>query len=627
MCGITGVIAFTKSGNEFLKFVLDATLALTKRGPDNNSTFFYQNIGFGHVRLSIIDTSPEANQPFTDETGRYTLVYNGEIFNFKEIKKSLELKGHQFSTNSDTEVLLKSYIIEGIACLEKLNGFFVFVIYDKVSNTTIIARDRLGIKPLFLFQTEDVIVFASEMKSLLKYPVKKELDLTSLYMYLQLNYIPGPDSIFSGIKKLKPGNFLMIKNNTVTEKGYTDVVYKSGYQVNTDYSTACKRMYSLLDDSVKHRLLSDVPLGFFLSGGIDSSIIVALASMHKYTLDTFSIGFPESSFFDESKDAKMVALKYRTHHTEINVKQKDIFENIYQILDYIDEPFADSSAIPLYMLCHETKKHVSVALTGDGADELFGGYQKHKAEYIFRNSFLAKPFARNTSFLWKMLPKSRNNYFGNKFRQLDRFCNSAKLSVSERYWAWCSLNDSVGAANVLSENTNYSNFEQRKNNILSHFSEGGDFNEVLQHDVQLVLQNDMLVKADLMSMANSLELRSPFLDRSIVDFAFSLPPDYKIHRTQQKRILRDTFGHLLPQEILNKPKHGFEVPLCVWLKNELNPLLKDYLSVEFITKQGIFNPESVTTLINKLFSSSPGDAPANIWALIVFQHWWRKYNT
>ncbi len=633
MCGITGIFAFNLVGKFNMINLAAATMALEKRGPDFQDIYSDQFVGLGHRRLSIIDTSAAAHQPMWDETNRYSIIFNGEIFNFLELRKELENKGISLVTHSDTEVLLKLYILEKEKCLNKLNGFFAFCIYDRELQTCFVARDRFGIKPLLYVHDDDKFLFASEMKSILAYGIEKELDYTSLHTYLQLNYIPAPRTIYKKVKKLMPGHFASIEKGKVSIQNYYSIPYDSSQaeQNPITYDDAKQKLNSLLEASVQRRLIADVPLGAFLSGGIDSSVVTALASRHKPSLHTFSIGFRDEKFFDETEYARLVANHFKTEHTVFSLSNDDLYKHVHSILDYIDEPFADSSAINVYILSQETRKHATVALSGDGADELLAGYNKHAAFYRTMNSSWIENAVESLSPLWKLLPKSRSNPFANKIRQLQRFAEGMKLSPKERYWSWVGYAGENQALNLLSESsrqqfvaTEYENF---KAGLLAAIREKGTMNDMLLADTQLVLPNDMLTKVDLMSMANGLEVRVPFLDYEVVNFIFSLPSHYKINSEIRKRILQDTYRDILPQQLYKRPKKGFEVPLLKWFQREMKSLIvDDLLSKKFIEQQNIFNYSEIEKLKKKLFSSNPEDIHARIWGLIVFQWWWRKYN-
>ncbi len=632
MCGITGIFAFNLVGKFNKIHTAAATNALSKRGPDFHNVYLDDWVGLGHRRLSIIDTSAIAHQPMWDESERYSIIFNGEIFNYRELKQELASQGVSFFSQSDTEVLLKLYILEREKCLNKLNGFFSFCIYDKQEQSFFIARDRYGIKPLLYLHDEHKFLFASEMKSIVQYGIEKELDFTSLYSYLQLNYIPAPNTIFNNVKKLMPGHYLKIVNCQLSIVNYYSIPYEP-QQVDRNpiqYEAAKQKLKNLLEASVQRRLVADVPLGAFLSGGIDSSVITALASKHKPDLHTFSIGFKDEKFFDETGYANLVARHFKTDHTVFSLSNNDLYEHVHDILDYIDEPFADSSAINVYILSKETRKYATVALSGDGADELLAGYNKHAAFYRVLNKGWKENFVSALQPIWKAIPQSRSNPFANKARQLNRFAEGMKLSSKERYWRWAGFADEEKAMKLFSEKSKTSlsqeDYLNLKSDILKSIPGRETINDILYTDIKLVLPNDMLTKVDLMSMANGLEVRVPFLDYEVVNFLFTLPEEFKINSKIRKRILQDTFKDILPTQLYNRPKKGFEVPLLKWFRNEMRSfIVDDLLSRKFIEEQNIFNYSEIEKLKRQLFSANPGDVHARIWGLIVFQHWWKKY--
>ncbi len=632
MCGITGIFAFNLVGKFNKIHTTAATQALAKRGPDFHNVYLDDWVGLGHRRLSIIDTSAIAHQPMWDESERYCIIFNGEIFNYRELKQELIATGISFFSQSDTEVLLKLYILEKEKCLNKLNGFFAFCIYDKQEQSFFIARDRYGIKPLLYLHDEHKFLFASEMKAIVQYGIEKEIDYTSLYTYLQLNYTPTPNTIFKNVKKLLPGHYLKIINGQLLIFNYYTIPYEASHADKNpiSYEAAKYKFKDLLEASVQRRLIADVPLGAFLSGGVDSSVITALASKHKPNLHTFSIGFKDEKFFDETGYAKLVANHFKTDHTTFSLTNNDLYEHVHDILDYIDEPFADSSAINVYILSKETRKHATVALSGDGADELLAGYNKHAAFHRVLNKGWKENLVSALHPLWRAMPQSRNNPLANKARQLTRFAEGMKLSSKERYWRWAGFASEEKANKLLSEkskaNLSQEDYHNLKSEILKSIPDKETINDILYADTKLVLPNDMLTKVDLMSMANSLEVRVPFLDYEVVNFIFSLPGEFKINSNIRKRILQDTFREILPAQLYNRSKKGFEVPLLKWFRKEMKSLIVDnFLSKKFIEEQGIFNYPEIEKLKRQLFSSSPSDVHARIWGLIVFQNWWRKY--
>lgn len=628
MCGITGIFAFNENGKRHLHKINAATRTLTKRGPDGEGFFLHKNIALGHRRLSIIDTSTAAAQPFTDQSERYTIIFNGEIFNYKQLRNQLEAKGIQFKSQSDTEVLLQLFIVYKEKCLEQLDGEFAFAIYDKSTDELFLARDRFGIKPLYYHIDAERFTFASEIKALIAFDIPKVIDKTSLQLYFHLNYIPGPHSIFEDVKKLEAGTFIKLGLKGIKEQNkYYAISLSDQTKSKITYDSALKTFRELLESSVQNRMISDVPLGTFLSGGIDSSIITAIASQQTKHLNSFSIGFKDEPLFDETRFAELLAKKYNTNHTVFQLSNDDLFANLQQVLDYTDEPFADSSALAVNILSMHTKKHVTVALSGDGADELFAGYTKHAAELKVRIGGIKANLVKSSHPLLKKLPKSRNTKTGNKIRQLEKFAEGMKLSPQERYWQWARWagysGDQLFSKNYSSD-LNAISFNQRKSELLKDIS--SDYNSVLLTDMHLVLENDMLVKVDRMSMNQSLEVRVPFLDHKIVDFAFSLPSNFKIDKQQRKKIVTDAFKEMLPEELISRKKQGFEVPLLKWFRTDLKSMITNELLEDgFIEEQNIFNPAEIKALKAQLFSNNPNDAVEKVWALIVFQYWWKKY--
>ena len=623
MCGITGIHAFNPIGRMHLVHLEAATRCLAHRGPNYQDTWFDHRIGLGHRRLSVIDTSAQANQPLTDATGRYRIIFNGEVYNYQTLRKELADLGHQFLTDSDTEVLLAAFIEWGKACLTRLNGFFAFAIYDQQTEETFIARDRFGIKPLYWFQDDDKILFASQLKSILAYQVPKELDLESLRLYFQLTYIPAPKTIFRNIKKLKPGHYLQIKGNKVIEERYYQLPDSTSAKIS-DLEEAKPLLQDVLRDAVHERLVADVPLGAFLSGGIDSSVIVALSSEQKKGLSTFSIGYKDHPYFDETHYAELVAEKYQTDHHTIKLGQDDLLASVFQVIEALDEPFADSSALPVYILSQYTRKKVTVALSGDGADEIFSGYQKHAAWMRAANASFQSKLVTNLGPLWSVLPKSRNSQLTDFIRRLDKYAHIAKLPYRERYWHLATFIQESQVERMLKP-TFFSEQISVRDDLYEEMN-SDSLNEMLSADVRLVLQGDMLTKVDMMSMAHGLEVRVPFLDHRVVNMAFDLQTQLKSDGKTSKIILREAFRDLLPKELYDRPKHGFEVPLLDWFKNELSSELDEKVFNQTrVEAQGIFNWGEIKRIKRKLHSFDPGDSHVLVWSLLVFQHWYDQY--
>ena len=619
MCGIVGNSVFNGVDRKE-EALLKAVQQLNKRGPDSVAVYATKTGGLGHARLSIIDTTAQANQPMTDSSGRFTLIFNGEIFNYKELRKELESRGVVFKTQSDTEVLLNLLIEKGKAALKELDGFFAFCLYDKQEDSYFIVRDRFGIKPLVYYVDENQFIFASELKAILQFPINKMVDKASLTQFFQFNYIPAPYSIFTAVKKLMPGHFIMLKAGKITIDKYYEY-YTNQTPSKDSFSVAKQKVKQLVEEAVEKRLIADVPVGSFLSGGIDSSIIATIAARLTPNLHTFSLGFKDEPYFDETKYATLVANKIKTDHTVFSVSNSDLYEHFEAVLDYIDEPFADSSAINVFLLSKYTKQKVSVVLSGDGADELFSGYNKHEALRMANQQSVKNALLKAGKPLYRLLPQSRQSKLGNLGRQLEKYTKGLSLSQKDRYIAWASFMEQDKAQCLVKEN---STFDKRQENVLPFPVE--TMNDVLFADFNLVLTNDMLRKVDSMSMANSLEVRTPFLQHDLVEYVFSLPEAYKIDANSRKKILKEAFAEDLPQELFNRPKHGFEVPLLKWFKNEMAEYLKKQVfNQELIEAQGFLNWNEVAKIEAMLHSNSPKDAVSSTWALVVFQHWVKKY--
>ncbi len=615
MCGLAGIWSNNKIDDSDIKHLNDAVLSMKHRGPDNITCKSYSNLALGHARLSIIDLNANANQPFTDQSGHYHLAFNGEIYNYKDLKRDLEQKGVRFKTNSDTEVLLYHLIENGVKGLRDLNGFFAIAFYDSVNDQLLLARDRMGIKPLLYSQKKNQLVFASELQALLSLGVEKLLDKKALNQYFALTYIPAPRTIFESVKKLLPGEYLISKESGLTTGFFCD---QKNIKSSLDYETAKKDLESKLQTAVSSRLVSDVPLGSFLSGGLDSSIIAALAKEMKGDINTFSIGF-DHQFFDESGYAEEVANHIGSKHHNFILTKNDFKNNFGRFLDSIDEPFADSSAFAVFLLSEKTKEKVTVSLSGDGADELFGGYRKHFGEWKIRNisSFKKAMIKGGAGVLGKN--ESRSDKLGDFNRKLQKLSKGLKLNDKERYQFFASFISKEDRTSLLNDYRSEALEELNEEDIKN-------VNDFLLNDQRIILPNDMLKKVDSMSMAHSLEVRTPFLDVDVVDFANSLPVDFKLNKNGGKRILKDTFASRLPSSVINRSKKGFEIPIKDWLDNEIKEYLnQEIFSKEYIEHQGLFNYEFIEQLKRSWKSPAFGDRIYVVWALILFQSWWKRH--
>jgi asparagine synthase (glutamine-hydrolysing) len=642
MCGIVGLIRLNNQSATSLSNIDSAVESLHHRGPDYQNSWSNSKVALGHARLSIIDLDPRSNQPMQDISGRYNIVFNGEIYNFKELRTECENDGYTFQTQGDTEVLLVMYMRLREKCLEKLNGFFAFAIYDKEDETVFLARDRFGIKPLVYYSNDGEFAFGSELKALMKLGIPKVIDKVSVFTYFKLNYIPAPSSILENTNKLEPGKCITLDLKNPLLKPVVKAWYSIPFDPEEakklsahDYAQSQKVLKRFVRESIRRRLVADVPVGTFLSGGIDSSIITAIAAQEKQDIEAFSIGFSDTPYFDESKYAAEIAKHLGVKHHVFDVKQNQLFEAGQSVLDHLDEPFADSSALNVYVLSQEVSKHVKVALSGDGGDELFGGYHKHGAEFKLRNPKFQEYAVGSLYNLWQTLPASRSGKLPNLVRQLQKFSDGYRLSKRDRYWRWAGIMKEEEAnyliqEQMLSREHRLSDeghiYKKRKDLLLKNITKGGSLNEVLLTDMNMVLANDMLFKVDSMSMAHALEVRTPLLDQHIVKFAFRLPVEFKVNHTSKKKILQDSYRDLLPASVFNRPKKGFEVPLLEWFNGPMRSTFTALCSEEeFIRDQGLLNFQAVQELHSRLYSKNPGDAASTAWALVVFQHWYKKY--
>lgn len=598
MCGIAGILYFNQSPGRKPEHPGKMQQLLYHRGPDHQASYHFKNCSLYHSRLSIVDVSSASNQPFLNTNKTHGLVFNGEIFNYKDFFPEL---------NSDVETLFKLLETEGSNCLHQLNGFFAFAFYEEEKNTLVVARDRFGVKPLYYYCDEEKFAFASELKPLLELAGKLELDHEAIYSYFRLNYFSGEKTVFKNVYRLLPGRQIEVRNGQLEiSRWYTLPVQENKNSLG-----------ELLHDSVRLRLNADVPVGTFLSGGMDSSIISALAKQYKPDLHTFSIGFKGNEYFDETQYAELAAKHIGSNHHVFKLSEDDFIHNIQEFLNGIDEPFADSSAFNFYMLCKYTKQHVKVALSGDGADELFKGYNKHKAAFL--KSTGGNAMLNLASALLPLLGTSRNSKLGNLARQAKKFRDIKHLNGTEtfKYLAGISQDKDVQQLLKKSDQSYFNSLFTMHN---PHFAAED------QLDLNIVLADDMLVKADRFSMQHGIEIRNPFLDYRVVEFAMNLDKSEKISKAGQKLILRKEFESLLPPAIFERSKKGFELPLQNWLSGQLNFTIKNnWLNKEKINSEGFLNYSAIENLLRQLHSKNPGDSAAKLWAVIIFESWLQNF--
>lgn len=606
---------------------------MSYRGPDDSGVYICENIGLAHRRLSIIDLTENGHQPMSNEDDSVWVVFNGEIYDFQEHREELEKKGHVFKSRTDSEVIIHLYEEYGINCLENLNGMFAFALWDENRKRLWLVRDRVGIKPLHYYYDNNRLVFGSEIKSLLIDPeIPKRIDPRALELYLTLNYIPAPYTIFRGIKKLEPGSYLLVEKGKISVEKYWDIISSGSefYNFNGDVTECSQQLFQTVEEAVKRRLIADVPLGAFLSGGIDSSIIVALMARNSNSpVRTFSIGYRDIPNFDETGYAREVAEFNNTEHHEFKLGAHDIISAFPEVLDTFDEPFADSSAIPTYIVSKETRNHVTVAMSGDGGDELFAGYRMYRGEKWSRYFSMIPSFV-NRNILTPVintLPDSRDNKFLDFNRRLKKFLRGASNSFPVRYKNWREVFPSPMRQDVLANPEHNGLYLEEIDRIFSekeHLFVKDLINLMLYMDFTGLLHGDMLTKVDRMSMVNSLEVRVPLLDHTVAEYAFKIKGDMKLRGKTGKFILIHAFKDLLPPALHNRPKSGFEIPLGVWFRKELKFLINEYLCEDRLREHDLFKWPAIQTLI-KNHMKSKQDTSWHLWNLIVFQHWYEKY--
>ncbi len=621
MCGICGFLNKKILSPEALEKMNDV---LSHRGPDDKGIYINQipygsdslQVGLGNRRLSIIDLSEHGHQPMCNETQDIWIVFNGEVYNFHELKKELEDKGHKFKGRSDTEVILHSYEQWGVDCLQRFNGMFAFAICDEKKKQIFIARDRVGIKPLYYYFKNGNFAFSSELKSLLKYPFfDKELDKKSLYYYLLFQYVPSPFSIFKNTSKLLPGHYLTFKENEgVKIKKYWDILEKRKEIKNNGIQEYIEEFESLIKSSVKYRLISDVPLGAFLSGGTDSSLVVAAMSQLTNKVETFTIGFEEKKY-NEAVYAKKVASYLGAKHHELYFKGKDIYSLIPEMCKYYDEPFGDSSSLPTYLVSKLARENgIKVVLSGDGGDELFCGYNRYIWINMFEN-FLFLPEILREGFL-PLLEKLPNLKL-RRFSQVLQSKNPLKIYLSIiNMWSEKELSKLV--------DVNYPDKELPFFKVYKKIDSLPPLERFPLLDFHTYLPEDILTKVDRASMAASLETRVPLLDHRIVEFAYSLPLNLRYKRGIRKYLLKKLLYKYLPTKFFKRPKKGFGIPLDECIRGGAKPYIKDYLNPAKIKKEEMFNHKFVGEIVNKHLSGKY-NYQYPIWTLLQFQLWKERY--
>ncbi len=622
MCGISGFISLHNltSPAQLVK----ATSTMQHRGPDAEGFYFSENkkVGLGHRRLSILDLSSSANQPMFSLDGRYVMVYNGEIYNFKELQQSLTDKGASLKTTSDTEVILQLFAEQGVACFKEFNGMFALAIYDIKENILTLCRDHAGIKPLFIYYDETEIIFSSELKAIRSIKGKfLSINKKAVPYFLHLGFIPHPLTIFNKVEKFPAAHYVQIDLSGNSLHNFKQQVYpfwnlalKIKKEKITNEKMAKEKLNGLLCDSVEKQLISDVPIGTFLSGGVDSSLVTAIASkVSSKKINTFSIAIDDGKF-NESKYARSVAENLKTHHHEFSVKENEVMEMIHDLLPVYDEPFADSSALPTMMVSRLAKKEVTVALSGDGGDELFMGYGAYNWASLLDKKWAG--FLKQPLFSASKLMNDKYQRAGNLFAYSNKRNLKTHIFSQEQY-----LFSEKELHDILKENK--FDFEKENDTAATERKLNPPEKQALW-DFNYYLPDDLLVKVDRASMHFSLEIRVPLLDYRIIEFAFNLDSELKLHGGEMKYLLKQVLFDYLPKQIFDRPKWGFSIPLKKWLKMDLTFLLEKYTSRQTIEKFNVLNFAEVEK-IKKRYLSGNDYLFNRLWAVIVL-HWWLEEN-
>lgn len=613
MCGIAGMLHFDAERIIDASVIKKMTDIISYRGPDGEGFHIHKNLAFGHRRLSIIDLST-GDQPMFSDDNSIVIVFNGEIYNYIELREELKKSGFSFKTNSDTEVIIKAYQHWGVDCQNKFNGMWAFALWDERKQQLMLSRDRIGEKPLHYSVFDNTLIFGSEIKSILAYGVPKTPNLELLEIYLSLGYIPAPYTFYKSISKLEPGHCLLISGSELKNHQYWDLSEIDERNMLTNKNEIYEQFDNLLKDSVRIRMRSDVPYGAFLSGGLDSSSVVALMSeISSFPVETFTIGFKEKSF-DERHLARLVANKFHTNHHEHIVEPDTFDESLNKVVFHYDEPFGDSSAIPTGHVSKFAATKVKMVLTGDGGDEVLSGYTVYQGEkFAGQYQKLAGWLRRGIPGLTSIISKPVHGSLRYKLNRVQDVCNSSNLNFIDRYLAkavWIDesyIKQLTKGLNVYPINDFLTDFE-------SKCKYRDPFYKLMYFNQKLSLPDDMLVKVDRMSMAYSLETRTPFLDYRLIEYMAHVHKDIKMHHYERKTVLRNTIGLRLPRPILTAPKRGFAVPLREWFKEDsFNEKL------DTLDKTMPFLNKGIISAISKMNQNGEKDFGNFIWMLFIIQ--------
>ncbi|MCH7677738.1 asparagine synthase (glutamine-hydrolyzing) [candidate division KSB1 bacterium] len=623
MCGICGVTYFDRERNVLEHLVKSMCDVIRHRGPDDEGWITKGNYGIGMRRLSIIDLFT-GRQPISNEDDSIWIVFNGEIYNHVELRNKLIKKGHKFQTKCDTEVIVHAYEEYGEECPKKLNGMFGFAILDLKKQILFLSRDRLGIKPLYYYHDSKKFAFGSELKSILQVPnIPREVDLRALDLFLTFEYIPSPYSIFQGIRKLPPGHSLTLKDGRINIREYWDLDFD---EKDIPEGELCEQLLELFQDAVKIRLMSDVPLGAFLSGGIDSSAIVAMMSrVMDRPVKTFSIGFKEDTY-NESHYAQQIANHFNTEH-HVEIIEPNALELAEKLVGFLDEPFGDFSIFPTYLVSKMARKHVTVSLSGDGGDELFAGYDTYIANKAGRAYERLPRLLRNAMhpILSRIPPTEKKKGLINRAK---RFVEGMELPADLEHTRWMIFLQEGEKIKLYSDDLqdtlNGSDSFEFIRNYFNRVNTSDPLNRQLYVDIKSYLVDNILVKVDRMSMATSLETRVPFLDHRFVEFSATIPSRLKLQGKNTKYLFKKAMADVLPPQILNRSKEGFSIPIKNWLKEDLKPLMLEVLDQQKIKREGFFNTNYVEQLKKEHLSGKENHSH-RLWSMMVFGIWQDLY--
>lgn len=640
MCGITGI--YSPSASVDSSALSAMTDTLSHRGPDDSGTYVSEDktVGLGHTRLSIIDLSEKGHQPMASDDLKIQVSYNGEIYNYREIRGELRSKGHVFRTNSDTEVLVRSYEQWGIECLHKFIGMFALAIWDGRENKLYLARDRVGIKPLYYYRGNGLFLFGSELKAIMKHQgFSKRIDPDGLALFLRYNYIRSPYTIFKNTFKLQPGHYICLQNGKLEKRKYWDIAESyNGEPYFFSEEEACERLEEKIIDSLKYRLVSDVPVGLFLSGGIDSSLIATLLQKNISTpLKTFTIGFDEEKY-NEAKWAAKLADYLGTEHVESYVSEDEAIKTVSQIPSIYDEPFADTSSIPTCVVSRLASEHVKVVMSGDGGDELFCGYKHYmrcmRLAYIIQKTpgviqsglkaVLSDLSVRRFESIRRTLGLSSLKKRGKSYeKNRAALLNFIEKDMPEMYRCRMGTWAPEDLQGLLKENQGI--HDETFNEDFAAIENGDLLTQMLYADFNVWLPDDILTKVDRASMSMGLEAREPLLDHRLVRFAARIPLNLKFKDGESKYILKKVLSRHIPDELYQRPKRGFSSPIGIWLRGKLKPLVEEYLSTDAIRKSGVFDPDEVFQWKDRFYNGS-FIGPSRIWNLLMFQMWYERWH-